>query len=228
MDVNIILNNILDKQVILKDFFWSSGMLFINLEKSNSIFTINGTPNSLNEKYYPLLFMHNQYLPVSLDIYSKILKNTYDIINYISFINNILLFPNENTYYKKSINSIIGVNDISELRKRSFTPSVGSVYDLGHFANKNGSLDSCMIVNLFFCDISVVIYILTDTFKIEINKYTPLEINLITYTYKIEDLKNFQNDYRNTIFKMYLQKELGINIKDFNFKYYGLNKILKF
>lgn len=69
MDVNIILNNILDEKVILKDFFWSSGMLFITFEKENLTFTINGTPNSLNENYYPLLFMHNKYLPVSLDIY---------------------------------------------------------------------------------------------------------------------------------------------------------------
>ena len=228
MDVNIILNNILDKKVILKDFFWSSGMLFITFEKENLTFTINGTPNSLNENYYPLLFMHNKYLPVSLDIYQKIFKNTYDIINYISFINNIMLFPNENTYHKKIINSITGFKDISELIKSSFTTSLGISYNLGHFANKNGNIDNCIIVNLFFCDISVVIYILNKAFKIEINKYDPLEINLINYTYNIEDLKYSQNDYRNTIFKMFLQKKLGIKIKDFNFKYYGLNKLLKF
>lgn len=136
MDVNIILNNILDKKVILKDFFWSSGMLFITFEKENLTFTINGTPNSLNENYYPLLFMHNKYLPVSLDIYQKIFKNTYDIINYISFINNIMLFPNENTYHKKIINSITGFKDISELIKSSFTTSLGISYNLGHFANE--------------------------------------------------------------------------------------------
>lgn len=58
-------------------------------------------------------------------------------------------------------------------------------------------------------------------------KFEVVNLNgiLISYTYSIENLNEFKDDYRRFIFNFIIRKKLSININEFNYNYYNINKI---
>lgn len=212
----------------IEDYSWISNVFVVRFKGKYDTFILNGINNPINDDYYNTMFYNHPNIPINKK-FTTLNENSYKILNYIFFINTIFLFPNSKNYYQENHNKILNLKNKSNSELRNFHANGGMVSDIYHFVNKNGYIDNCLNFNIFFKTLSVSIYILKDCFKLEISDISDLfALKLVSFTYNIDEIKKFEKDYRNIIFKMFLKSYLDVKIEDFNMYNFNINKIFQF
>ncbi len=212
----------------IEDYSWISNVFVVKFKGKYGTFILNGVNKPINDDYYNTMFYNHVNIPINKN-FIIVNENSYKILNYIFFINNIFLFPNSKNYYKENYNRILNLKNKTNCELRNFHINGGTVSDIYHFINKNGYIDNCLNFNIFFKHISVSIFILKDCFKLEISDIKDLfSVKLVSYTYKMNEIDLFENDYRKIIFKMFLMNDLNIKIEDFDMHNFNINKIYQF
>lgn len=150
-----------------------------------------------------------------------IVKKSFNILKYVFFVNNILIYPNRNDYYNKKINSMPNVNDFNNSLDLYFQTEDSIFYE---FNRNNINLKiSFFIENLFFnLNITIENILFEILEEVDYNY-----IKILNNKYNINNIKNFEKDYKSFIFRKYIRQNIDIKMNEFNFSYYNLNKIIK-
>lgn len=213
-----------NNELKINDFYWESDVLFVYIDNKEVEFLITGMHSSYSKDYHPILFSYNENIIVNNNSFKKTIDNTIKIVNYISFVNNILIFPNSLDYYKKSIDNIKSINNYKDILNRKESKLQYINYELMNVLNKKSFFETGIILRTYINNHIFSIYILENSFKIEL--FDLHYSKLINYTYNIEKLNSFKDDYRKIIFNMIIRKKLNVNINNFNYQHYKLNKIM--
>lgn len=150
-----------------------------------------------------------------------IVNKSFNILKYVFFVNNILIYPHIDDYYNKKINSMPKIKDLINSKNVYFQTEDNFFYE---FNPLNINLKVSFFINNFFLNLNISPEICLFEILEEVDyEYIPILNN----KYNLDNIKIFEKDYKSFIFRKYIRQNIKIKMNQFNLSYYNLNKIIK-